>query len=194
MTTTSADATRRTGFLITWMLAAVTMAATAWPAMVGVMITLTLWFEPQSWVYTVLWAAGVLGAIAGTIAAASIIAVLLLRPPHTRRVTKLAATFGALAGAAPVSVVVFFLIDRSNCVMINVFGMPWPPPLEALGQVVTAAVVFAAIVLFVACCVVSSTRPAALVALGWWLAALIPSFLLYALSFYGDRVESCVAR
>jgi hypothetical protein len=194
MTTTTADTSRRTGLLITWMLAAVATAVSAWPAMVGVAIALSLWFGPQTWAFTVFGTIGVLGAIAGTIAAASIIAVLLLRSPHTSRATALAAVFGALAGAAPVNVVVYFLIDKSNCVTINAFGMPWPPPVEVVGQVVTAAIVWASIGLFAACLVVRSTRFAALVAFGWWVAALIPSYLLYMFSFFGDPGPSCFGR
>jgi hypothetical protein len=195
MTTTSADATRRTGFLITGMLAAVTVAVTAWPAMVGIAIALTLWFGPQSWVYTVFGALGVLGAIVGSAAAASIVAVMLLRPPHTHRATELAAVFGGLAGAAPVSFVMFLLLDRSSCVWINAFGMPWPAPLAVVGQVIAVSVVCGALVLFVACLVVYSTRFVALSAFGWWVASLIPSVLLYYFPFiYGDPVTPCVAR
>lgn len=192
MTSRGAKIVRRGDRRIAWLIIAITLASISWPAMTGASVLLTLWLGPEDWVYSLFPSLGVAGAVVGTIGAASIIAVFLVRPPHSRVSTRLAAVLGAFAGAAPVSVVVFFLLQRSTCVNINVFGMPWHPLLESVGQAVTLVVLCGALVLFVACLIVPGTRFASWAVLGWWLTSLVPSYLLYALSFYGDRVEPCL--
>jgi hypothetical protein len=106
----------------------------------------------------------------------------------------IAATLGALAGATPMSVVLFFRFQYPGCVGFNFFGVPWAEPWQTIAQFVAVAVVAGTVALTVLSVVIRRLRWVGAVVVAWLLSATVPTFLVFFLSTYGDPGPGCIVR
>jgi hypothetical protein len=74
-------------------------------------------------------------SIIGTAVACALVAVGVGKPPRSQRYVISAAVMGALAGLAPISLVVYLRLSNRVCDFINVLGLPWPAPWREVAHV-----------------------------------------------------------
>lgn len=176
------------------MLVAVSVAAATLPLTWGIARALDSALDLEPSLLNALGTPAIWVSITATIAAGCLVGVLLARPPAGRRAVMIAATLGALAGATPMSVVLFFRFQFSGCVGLNFFGVPWPEPWQTLAQLVCVSVVLGVAVLTVTSFAIRSLRWVAVAVLGWLVVATIPTFFVFFISVFGDPGPGCVIR
>lgn len=131
-------------------------------------------------------------AIVGAAAACALLAVGVAPRPRSRGYVATAAVMGAVAGLAPISLVVYLRLSVHACVVMNILGLPWPEPGREIAHVASGLIVLGSTVFLI----VAVTRPSlkrAGVAMWIWSAAIaFPTMLLYFLVVYGDPAAGCL--
>lgn len=133
--------------------------------------------------------------LSSTVLAAAAVCVLLTvwtsPRPLAWRTAALPALMGALAAVAPVGLVLFFRLSVETCLVMNLFGFPWVEPWRAIVQWGSAVVWISSTALLIVGFIVPRLRAPAIVMLGWSIASVVPTFLLYFVTFYGTPAPGC---
>jgi hypothetical protein len=129
--------------------------------------------------------------------AASVVGCALLaigagaRPRSTGEVV-LAGTIGALAGLAPICLVVFLRLSIRTCVVLNTLGLPWPEPWREIAHWGAGLVWLASTVLLIVAVARPALQPVGVAMWVWSGVISIPASIFFFFTLYGDPLPGCV--
>lgn len=128
-----------------------------------------------------------------TLFTGGILAVLSASQPRSPRWAVIYRTvMFAFAFFAPIAVVVFLRLLHKTCAPINLLLLPWGDTAEMAARVAAVAVWAVSTTLIIIALRTPWIRGAGLVAYYWSLWSIIPAFVMYFLSVYGDPAPSCI--
>ncbi|MBX9471266.1 hypothetical protein [Microcella sp.] len=129
---------------------------------------------------------------AGTVFAA-IAGVWFSPQPITARTATLPAIMGVFAGLAPVALVLFFRLSVEMCTVVNVFGLPWSEPWRDVAHIGSGIVwFFSCLLIVLGFALDRGLRRPAIAMMAWSAMAIVPAFLLFFITVYGDPAPGCV--
>lgn len=131
----------------------------------------------------------------GSIAVAAgcaLVAVAAGARPRSRGYVIRATTMGALAGLAPLSLVVFYRLSQFACPVANILSLPWAEPWREIAHWSAGLIWLASTVCLVAALWIRRLRRAAIAMWTFSFAAVVPTFILMFLTVFGDPGPDCI--
>jgi hypothetical protein len=132
----------------------------------------------------------VFGVVAAT-AGCALVAIGAGARPRTRRDVVFAGVMGALAGFAPIAIVVFMRLSAHTCTVVNVLGLPWAEPWREIAHVTAGLIWLASTVLLIVAVNRPRLRRAGVLMWKWSGIIAVPTMLLFFFMVYGDPIAGC---
>lgn len=132
-------------------------------------------------------------AVFGGTATCVMIAVWLSPRPFSLESASVSVAMGLLGGLPPIALVLFLRLVETDCIVINVFGLPWSAPWEELLRWGSGVLCLLAPFVLFGAVRRPALRAAAVAMLGYWGVVAFPTLVLLFLSFYGDPAPGCLS-
>lgn len=151
----------------------------------AILLVVISWFLAQ---FTLILTFGSIVVAAGC----ALIAVEAGDRPRSRRYVIQATIMGALAGLAPLSLVVFYRLSYFWCPVVNTLSLPWPEPWREIAHWGAGLIWLASTAFLVVALGSRQFRRAAIIMWAFSFSAIVPTLILMFLTVYGDPGPYCV--